>query len=200
MHKPIPEPTTKTYRARFTPADGANVLFRHEEHVGAFGIKCASCHRRDTCADCHAPTPSATMSVSANPLQPGRTWRDTHGPCIACHQDDRCNHCHYTDSQPEPAVFTHARATGQTLDADHAKLACNQCHAKLKTKASPTCGDASCHKRAGIVALPIDRPGPFNPAATRPIIVSATEPSTHPATTRAAATRPTIVQIRRGGS
>jgi hypothetical protein len=200
MHKPIPEPKDKTYRARFTPADGPNVLFRHDEHVKTFGIKCSGCHRRDSCADCHATTTTAASEISpaANPLQPGRTWRDTHGPCESCHQDDRCNHCHYPDKKAAPAAFEHPAVTGQTLDADHMKLACGQCHTKLKTKAASIgCGDASCHKRAG-VALPVDRPGPFNPATTRPGNTVAVVPTTHPAT--APATRPTIIRIRRGGS
>jgi hypothetical protein len=199
MHKPIPEPKDKTYRTRFTPADGPNVLFRHDEHVKTFGIKCASCHRRDNCADCHATTTAASeISAAANPLQPGRTWRDTHGPCVSCHQDDRCNHCHYPDQKAAPVAFEHRVVTGQTLDADHVKLACGQCHAKLKPKAASIgCGDAGCHKRAG-VALPVDRPGPFNPATTRLATTVAFLPTTHPTT--APATRPTIIRIRRGGS
>jgi cytochrome c553 len=195
MHKPIPEPKIKIYRSRFTPAAGANVLFRHDEHVATFGITCANCHRRDTCADCHAPATQTSMTAEANPLQPGRTWRDTHGPCVSCHQDDRCDSCHYADGKIAPPAFEHSRFTGQLLDKDHAGLKCAQCHAKLKTK--PSCGDASCHKRTN-VALPIDRPGPFTPATTRPLMIAAVAPTTSPATQPA--TRPTIVRIRRGGS
>jgi ribulose-5-phosphate 4-epimerase/fuculose-1-phosphate aldolase len=45
MHKPIPEPTTKLFRARFTPEVGPNVLFRHKEHTTTFGITCSLCHK-----------------------------------------------------------------------------------------------------------------------------------------------------------
>ncbi|MCC7017856.1 MAG: cytochrome c3 family protein, partial [Rhodospirillales bacterium] len=99
MHKPIPEPNDHIYVARFTPVAGPLVLFRHQEHVKSFGIKCASCHRRDSCADCHSPTaaapaPATTQAVSPTtaptiiltavpapargppPLRPARTRRD----------------------------------------------------------------------------------------------------------------------------
>jgi hypothetical protein len=200
MHKPIPAPTTKPYVARFTPVAGANVLFRHDEHAKGFGISCASCHHRDSCADCHAAPNSAAAAAETttrpHPVQPGRTWRDTHGPCVTCHQADRCNHCHYPDGQSPPPPFDHGK-TGQTLDADHAKLACAQCHPQLKSAPATTCGGAACHKRP--VAWPADRPGLYTPATTQPATAPATAPATQPATT-APSTRPVIIRLRRGGS
>jgi hypothetical protein len=197
MHPPIPEPKDQVLRARFTPVAGRNVLFRHNEHAHQFGIRCATCHRRDSCTDCHADgAANAVESARPRPMQIAATWRDSHAPCISCHEHDSCNHCHYPDDYPEPEAFSHS-TSGQTLDKDHNQLKCVQCHAQLK--ASPSCGDASCHaKRA--VNFPIDRPGPFR--KPRPTTAPTTSPTiaiTTEVSTTQPATRPTIIRIRRGG-
>jgi hypothetical protein len=99
MHPPIPEPDVKAYRARFTPAVGANAIFRHKEHTTEHKVKCASCHHRDTCADCHD---GKARTIANKPLKFGRTWNDSHGPCMSCHKKDRCAHCHYDKTPPPP--------------------------------------------------------------------------------------------------
>ncbi|MGA2496717.1 MAG: cytochrome c3 family protein [Tepidisphaeraceae bacterium] len=165
MHPPIPEPETHAYRMRYTPADGANVLFRHKEHTTAFGMRCTNCHRNDNCSHCHDPSGDKTAQ---KPVRVGMTWAESHGPCMSCHQQDHCRYCHYKDGQQPPPLFTHAAKSGQELDKDHEKLACAQCHALLKTRDPPTCGTAGCHKDATI-AFPAKRPGHF--ATTRPIVV-----------------------------
>ena len=156
MHPPIPEPDAKTYKMRFTPADGGNVLFRHKEHTIAFGIKCVNCHYQDNCAHCHGPTGDTSAQ---KPLRPGMTWDQSHGPCMGCHQGNRCRHCHYKDDQTPPKAFDHW-VTGQGLDEEHAKLGCRQCHPDLKLKIEPTCGDVACHKDRKI-EYPTQRPGPI---------------------------------------
>ena len=161
MHPPLPEPETHLYRARFTPADGSNVLFRHKEHTVTFGLRCTVCHRHDNCAHCHDPNGDKTAQ---KPLRPGLTWAESHGPCMGCHQQDRCRECHYKDDMQPPAAFTHATHTGQELDAKHANLACAQCHAQLRTGTPPTCGDSTCHKN-GAVTFPGKRPGTYTPPA-----------------------------------
>jgi len=190
MHPPVKAPKEKLYRARFTPVAGPNVMFRHDEHVERFGIKCVNCHRRDSCADCHdKPKSSSTQSVHV--LQSSRTWKETHGPCASCHQNDTCNHCHFTDDGFAPERFTHS-ATKQLLDKDHDTLACGDCHKRAKFKEFLSCGDASCHQKRA-VSFPTDLPG----ERVREI-APATLPATQPAT--APSTRPTIIRIRRGGS
>ncbi|MFI5380412.1 MAG: cytochrome c3 family protein [Tepidisphaerales bacterium] len=164
MHPPIPEPETHAYRMRYTPADGANVLFRHKEHTAVFGLRCTNCHRNDNCSHCHDPNGDKTMK---KPVRVGMTWAESHGPCMSCHQQDHCRYCHYKDGQQPPLLFTHAAKSGQELDKDHEKLACPQCHSMLKTQAPPTCGTAGCHKDATI-AFPAKRPGHF--ATTRPVV------------------------------
>ncbi len=162
MHPPIPEPDEKLYKTRFTPADGGNVLFRHKEHVKSFGLKCAHCHRGDTCSNCHD---ADAKSIRVKPVTPGKTWAESHGPCMSCHEQDRCRHCHYKDDQPPPPVFAHAM-TGQLLDKDHENLACLQCHSRMKDRPDPTCGGVECHQENPAIAFPAQRPGPR--ASTRP--------------------------------
>src|SRR5205807_8299079 len=54
MHPPLREPDVKLIKANFTPADGENVVFRHKEHINAYGIKCVTCHKaEDSSARCH---------------------------------------------------------------------------------------------------------------------------------------------------
>jgi hypothetical protein len=173
MHPPVPAPQTKAFKTRFTPADGGNVLFRHEEHATAFGLKCVSCHRHDNCSHCHDPKTSvATTTVAARPavpsspiLRPSETWKESHGPCLGCHEQDHCRSCHYKDDQTAPPPFEH-NVTGQVLDVDHVKLTCLQCHTTLRSKAQLTCGGAECHKKDPSIAYPFKRPGPVLKVAT----------------------------------
>ncbi len=209
MHPPIPEPDAKVYRTRFTPADGGNVLFRHKVHTEAYGLKCVNCHRRDTCATCHN---AKEEGGGPRPVQPGDTWRESHGPCMGCHSRDRCRHCHYKDSKPPPKPFDHG-TTRQALDADHAKLACAACHPGLNLRGQPACGEASCHARSQQKAMtyPTMRPGPVattRPAAEttaalgfdgdHPTLSGAHSPGPSGSGTPGAGTdRPTIERIRR---
>jgi hypothetical protein len=117
------------------------VLFRHKEHVTRFGLRCASCHHRDSCSNCHD---AQANTIAHKPLRPGKTWADSHGPCMNCHKDARCVHCHYKDDQPPPASFDHA-STGQALSVAHAELRCVWCHEDYAFAEPPACGGSSCH-------------------------------------------------------
>ena len=186
MHPPIPEPAMKLYKARFTPAVGSNVLFRHRDHTERYGLKCAGCHRRDNCSDCH----DGRTHIATPPVRPGRTWKDSHSPCVSCHQSDRCGHCHYKDGDPAPLPFDH-RTTGQALDKDHAKLKCGECHSLLRSTQKLSCGPSACHERPSI-SFPKDKPGPM---LAKPIVAMQPQPVTRPsvqATTRQA-------QLHKGG-
>jgi hypothetical protein len=192
MHPPIPEPDEKTYVARFTPAVGRNVLFRHREHSTAFGLKCVNCHHRDSCANCHSPGAQPGEHVTPV-LDPARSWSESHGPCMSCHSENRCDHCHYADGATPPPPFEHAR-TGQALDADHGPLACADCHAAMDLVAEPTCGGTECHASELAISFPIKRPGEV--AATQPATLPATMPATGPAT-RDAVPKAVIRRVRR---
>ena len=178
MHPPIPEPDAKLYKARFTPAVGENVLFRHKDHTSRYGLSCASCHHRDSCSDCHD---GRTTHIANPPVRPGRTWKDSHAPCVSCHQQNRCAHCHYKQETAAPLPFDH-RSTGQTLDDDHINLKCGECHSFLRSRQQLSCGPSACHKRPDI-SYPRDKPGRViektivaanPPAATRPSIQATT--------------------------
>jgi len=171
MHPPIPEPDVKLYRARFTPAVGANVIFRHKEHSTRYGLKCVNCHRRDNCASCHSAAPQSAGPVL---LRPGRTWEKTHEPCVSCHRQDRCRTCHYGDGESPPPPFEH-RLTRQLLDDNHASLSCAQCHIRVKAQTELSCGGSECHEPSRQIAFPKDRPGELLPKAA-----PATAPSTRP--------------------
>jgi predicted CXXCH cytochrome family protein len=156
MHPPIQAPPEKAYAARYTPVAGANVLFRHDEHVKRFGLRCVECHRNDTCASCHAP---GAQPGQHKPVQKAWNWQQTHEPCMSCHAQHRCEHCHYKAGQEPPKPFTHA-ATGQQLDDKHKDLNCRDCHRDAAFATEPTCGDATCHPKDPSIALPAHRPGP----------------------------------------
>jgi hypothetical protein len=197
MHPPIPEPVETKYVARFTPAVGRNVLFRHGEHTRTFGLKCVSCHREDSCATCHAAgATAATVPVSKRPVHPGRTWIESHGACVGCHQNDACRTCHYHYNDKPPAPFAHASATGQVLDKDHANLKCGQCHVmKLRSREGLSCGGASCHAKRPIIAFPVDRPGPR--VTTRPANVVQVAKIVQPSPATQPTTRAVIKRVRR---
>lgn len=156
MHPPIEPPVEKLYVARFTPVAGGNVLFRHDEHVARYGLRCVDCHQNDNCSRCHGP--AAAAEHVSGPLTPADSWRQSHGPCLTCHAEQRCEHCHYAESQMPPAPFDH-RVTGQLLDADHQGLACAQCHPALIYDQPQTCDTAGCHDLQAVYALPDHRPG-----------------------------------------
>ncbi|MAE61680.1 MAG: hypothetical protein CMJ49_10040 [Planctomycetaceae bacterium] len=155
MHPPLDPPNVKVYRTRFTPVDGSNVMFRHDEHVARFGLTCVDCHHGDTCANCHQP---AATPGRHKVLRPARSWRQSHGPCMSCHQGQSCRHCHYHDDEEPPPSFDH-QTTGQTLDEDHATFGCRPCHQQLDFQAQPSCDTAGCHDRDEPITFPDDRPG-----------------------------------------
>jgi predicted CXXCH cytochrome family protein len=158
MHPPIETPTTVDFIARYTPAPGPNVTFRHDEHVESYGLQCVHCHQRDTCSDCHSD--DASEQRKHKPVEPAMSWQTSHGPCMTCHQSQACSHCHYADGDDAPPPFDHT-ITGQHLDDDHADLTCAQCHHNFDFTIDPTCGDSTCHGEGTFVSLPDDRPGPF---------------------------------------
>ena len=192
MHPPIPQPEEKVYTARFEPAVGRRVLFRHTEHTREYGIRCALCHRDDNCSRCHTNGTARETPIERQVLHPGRSWTDAHGPCAACHEQDACRTCHHAEDEPPPPAFTHA-ATGQLLDQDHADLKCAQCHTSYKSRVNLTCGGAECHAKREI-AFPAERPGPT--VTTQPVVTQLAVAPEDEATTQPT-TRAVIKRIRR---
>jgi hypothetical protein len=139
MRPPIPEPHTKIYESESKPLPGAKIIFRHKEHIDRFGLRCAECHREDSCSHCHGePQPGEE--------QP-RVLGDHHGPCSACHDvdnKDACDHCHWKDGEAKPKPFDHA-GTGWPLSEHHDRLACRTCHKTVPFKKL----DRNCNKCHG---------------------------------------------------
>lgn len=143
MHPPIPEPDTEFYRSRSEQSMDGRVIFRHQEHVRRFGLKCVECHHEPSCTRCHRSKREPT---------PARTLAAHHGPCIQCHKGDmdipawdtgRCERCHWRQGQPKPARFEHAE-TGWPLTKFHQDRSCRDCHREVPfVRLSTDCND--CH-------------------------------------------------------
>ncbi len=94
------------------------VTFHHKMHAETFGLKCAECHRQESCSRCHDPE-----------AHHARKREDPHQDCAQCHQpelDSDCTYCH--KERETPAVFDHALLTGHALEAWHGSVGCRQCH------------------------------------------------------------------------
>lgn len=140
-HPPIPEPVEEIYQPKSKPPPGEKVIFRHKEHTRRFGLKCAECHREDSCARCHETGPEGKEHV-----QRERTLEEHHQPCANCHDmdnKDACDRCHWKEGKAKPKAFDHADA-GWPLSKYHTKLACRTCHGEIPfQKLNRECDD--CH-------------------------------------------------------
>ncbi|MFH0980949.1 MAG: cytochrome c3 family protein [Planctomycetota bacterium] len=138
MHPPIPEPHTEIYTPQSEPAPGAKIIFRHKEHIDRFGLKCAECHREDSCLRCHEKVAKGEERT--------RTHAEHHKPCSLCHNvenKDACDHCHWKEGQAKPKPFDHADV-GWPLSKHHEKLGCRSCHPRAPfVKRDKNCN--ACH-------------------------------------------------------
>lgn len=155
MHPPIPEPDTEIYQTRAKPAPGTRVIFRHKEHIHRFGLKCANCHREESCSRCHEKRRKHQQRV--------RTLADHHRPCSDCHDvagKDKCGRCHWKQGEPRPKPFDHA-VTGWDLGRHHRTLSCRACHREVPFgKLNRDC--AKCHTAWA--------PGEFDHAVTGQVL------------------------------
>ena len=136
MPHPVPQPHTKIYEPPSKPAAGAKIIFRHKEHIDRFGIKCAECHREDSCSRCH-------QEGQEPKEQPGPIG---HKPCAACHDVDNtvaCDQCHWKEGEAKPKPFDHAD-TRWPLSKYHAKLGCRTCHEQVPFR-KPDRNCDTCH-------------------------------------------------------
>ncbi len=131
--KPLPQALSSrrvVYKTSYP--EGETVTFLHEEHVTRFGLKCADCHRQQSCASCHDPK---KKGEGALPLE-------DHQSCSACHANDECSRCHSTKVLD---TFDHGQSTGWIHNRFHAKAECQRCHTTVGrfTKIDTDC--ESCH-------------------------------------------------------
>lgn len=142
-HPPIPLPDSELYEGGDGSGADTKVIFRHQEHIDRFGLKCVECHHAPSCTRCHAAD-----GKSARP----RTVKEHHRPCLTCHKHDmdhvareegRCNRCHWRPDQPMPKRFDHAEV-GWPLKSYHQRVACRRCHPEVPF-VSPSRSCQGCH-------------------------------------------------------
>ena len=132
--KPMPKaqsPKRGVYETNYP--DGAIVTFFHEEHVTRFGLKCADCHQKQSCAGCHDPKKEKER-VSL-PLE-------DHQACSSCHANDECSSCHSTEPM---GAFDHGKRTGWIQNRFHLSLECQRCHTTPGKFTKIDTGCESCH-------------------------------------------------------
>jgi hypothetical protein len=139
-HPVVMEPTHITYQ---TNSDkGKLVTFYHDDHTKKYGLRCASCHKQESCSKCHDVNKISNDKPKI--VSTKKTFEEQHSNCISCHSNsDKCTGCH-SDSKLKP--FDHAIKTGWVLSKHHVKLSCAKCHGsklpyqKIDNKCS------SCHR------------------------------------------------------
>lgn len=119
MHPPIPEPEVEIYQTEREGYPPSKAIFRHKEHVHSYGLRCAECHREDSCNRCH--------EAGKKHEQRQRTLDEHHKPCLECHRNDACESCHYETGHQPPPPFDHGR-TGWPLTRYHKDKGCRACH------------------------------------------------------------------------
>jgi hypothetical protein len=103
---------------------GKLVTFYHNEHTDIYGFDCKSCHKQESCAQCHSSEPKTKPE--------NITHEAAHKKCSGCHNTNdksKCGSCH---SDRELKQFNHLSRTGFELKGYHSKLSCTSCH-KTKT-------------------------------------------------------------------
>ena len=117
---------------------GKVVTFLHGDHARRFGLKCADCHQKQTCAVCHDPR----LKGLGGPAGRAKS-SEPHQSCSACHAKDKCSSCHSTKPM---GAFDHGKSTGWVHNRFHRALECLRCHTTPGkfTKIDKDC--ESCHK------------------------------------------------------
>jgi len=129
-HPKITVPDTKIFITNYKKAP--IVTFHHKEHIELIGLKCADCHKKESCDDCHD---------LKKPVKIKKTQEEVHAICNDCHRNDKCEKYHGNKEKP---AFSHA-STGWPLNRFHQKLSCLACHptGKKITKLDTKCN--TCH-------------------------------------------------------
>ncbi|MBI4716992.1 MAG: cytochrome c3 family protein [Planctomycetes bacterium] len=121
IHPPIPEPEVEVYITKREGYPETHVAFRHKAHIHEYDLRCADCHKEDSCSRCHAG--------DAKHVQRTRSLDEHHKPCVDCHRDQACDRCHFEPGRPQPPPFDHAR-TGWPLQRYHQNKSCRACHVR----------------------------------------------------------------------
>lgn len=126
----ITEPAKEVYHTSYDEAPV--VTFYHDQHVEMFNLRCADCHKNESCSYCHDPQKPPSLA---------KTPDEMHDICSGCHDIDRCGKCHDTKERP---AFSHA-STGWPLGKYHSNLKCRSCHPTGKQISRLNTACISCH-------------------------------------------------------
>jgi hypothetical protein len=132
----------------------------NDQHKGALGTACASCHTTKAWkpatfnhAKASFPLTGAHRGVTCQKCHGGDQFKGTPTTCAACHTkpsshgsafSGTCNSCHTTKAW-KPATFNHAKASFPLTGA-HRGVTCQKCHGGDKFKGTPTTCSA-CHTK-----------------------------------------------------
>ena len=141
----------------------------HEEddqHRGALGEDCASCHTPvdwaqwdfDHLANNGFALTGKHASVNCSGCHADEHYIDTPTTCSGCHREDDvhkgrngndCESCH-TLSNWQESLFDHGRQTSFSLLGKHAAASCDQCHMQQAKSMRIDSACVSCHRDADV--------------------------------------------------
>jgi hypothetical protein len=155
-----------TLRAPPSHAD-AGFLRAHGGLVRADATRCATCHTRESCFACHAPSQPVSAALHARAdgrgagARPVRRPPESHGEnfsrghaavaattpatCAGCHVRPDCLQCHRPDAAAAPGYHPAGFVTLHPSAAYARETACSDCH-----NVASFC--QSCHLSAGLVS------------------------------------------------
>ncbi len=137
-HPAVTPPAKKVYATK--DQEGTVVTFFHSDHTSRFGLACVDCHRQEGCIGCHDKR-SAELRKRTG-AESSADFDARHARCNSCHEGQACTKCHTaTEAQP----FDHGRASGWTLKAYHARLACSRCHGAARKFTGRSSDCTTCH-------------------------------------------------------
>jgi len=145
----------------------ADFLARHGKAVRADPTQCSTCHARESCFACHAPSQRVSAALpSRGPgrssgAQPVRHPPASHGEsfaarhktdaattpatCAGCHVQTDCLNCHRSDAAAAPGYHPAGFLTRHPASAYARETNCSDCH-----NVGSFC--LTCHVSAGLVA------------------------------------------------
>ncbi len=165
-----PDPRSRPTAVRlWAPPNHADAAFlsRHGAMVRESARQCSTCHTRESCLACHAPSqgvsaglPAASADRSAG-AQPVRRAPDSHGDnfirrhgpvasttpttCAGCHVQPDCLACHRPDAAATRGFHPAGFLTTHPTVAYSRETSCNECH-----NVGSFC--QTCHAAAGLVS------------------------------------------------
>lgn len=157
--------------------EAEDFVFTHGDAMAAAPTSCATCHTRETCADCHVDTSGqiakdlapASASLRGNGGGPasipghGPNFAVAHGEaavaslpkCAACHAESYCVDCH--DGSGSPSFHPENFVQRHGADSWARMQSCSECHSN-----EAFCRD--CHATQGFAQAPGAIAGSFHDA------------------------------------